>query len=199
LKSSDSCTFYVPFYAGFNVQRAIHNFRDWHCLLVEELSLGPLSTIALELVPFWAYAKFPELLQFLNASWKLCSVRLLSTACDSAWITSVVSTWRPFSSRGDGKVWLVVYESHVVFGKRFPDEKGSVKVRCRDAIANFFFVAKVRGEVIAHLYAVDVKVHSSMRNCLFGLPVNNPRDINENDEHALNFVFHLSRKPRIRP
>jgi hypothetical protein len=33
-----------------------------------------------------------------------------------------------------------------------------------------FFVAKFRGEVIAHCKAVAVKRHSSMRNWLFGLP-----------------------------
>jgi hypothetical protein len=34
---------------------------------------------------------------FLNVSWKSCFVRVFSTACDSASITSVVSKWRPIS------------------------------------------------------------------------------------------------------
>jgi hypothetical protein len=51
--------------------------------------------------------------------------------------------------------------------------KNSVKeawgMRCRDAIASSF-VTKVRGEVFAHFHAVAVKLHSSVRNWLFGLP-----------------------------
>jgi hypothetical protein len=42
-------------------------------------------------------------------------------------------------------------------------------VRCRNATASSF-VAKFRGDVFAHFHAVAVKRHSSMRNCLFGLP-----------------------------
>jgi hypothetical protein len=41
-------------------------------------------------------------------------------------------------------------------------------VRCRVATASSF-VAKVLAEVFAHFYAVAVKRHSSMGNCLFGL------------------------------
>jgi hypothetical protein len=57
--------------------------------------LGLLATIALEVVPFRAYSPFLALLPCLNAPWKSCSVRVLSTACDSALITSIVSKWRP--------------------------------------------------------------------------------------------------------
>jgi hypothetical protein len=63
----------------------------------QKLALGLLATITLEVVPFRSYVPFPALLSFLNASWKKCSVRVFSTACDSASIISVVSKWRPFS------------------------------------------------------------------------------------------------------
>jgi hypothetical protein len=59
--------------------------------------LGLLATIVLEVVPFRTYALFPVLLPFLNASWKLCSVMVFNTACDSALISSAVSKCWPFS------------------------------------------------------------------------------------------------------
>jgi hypothetical protein len=66
----------------------------------------------------------------------------------------------------------------------------------RDATASSF-VAKVRGEVFGHFHVVAVKHHSSMRNWLFAfqdkLFMNNPFDIKENYEHALDFALHLSR------
>jgi hypothetical protein len=53
----------------------------------QKLTLGLLATITLEVVLFCAYAPFPAFLcQFLNASWKSCSIRVFSTACDSALI-----------------------------------------------------------------------------------------------------------------
>jgi hypothetical protein len=64
----------------------------------QKLTLGLLTTITLEVVSFREYAKFPALLPFLNASWKPCPVRVFSTACDSASITSVESKWRSLSS-----------------------------------------------------------------------------------------------------
>jgi hypothetical protein len=63
---------------------------------------------------------------YVLASWKLCSVRVFSTACDSATITSVVSKWLKWGNRknrvGGGN-------SHVVFGQEFLGEKGNVR-RC---------------------------------------------------------------------
>jgi hypothetical protein len=56
----------------------------------QKLTLGLDATIAFEAVTFGANAPFPALLQFLNASWKLCSVRVLSTAFESATVTSTV-------------------------------------------------------------------------------------------------------------
>lgn len=57
------------------------------------ITLEILATITLEVVHFHAYAHFPVILPFLNASWKLRPVRRFSNACDSASITSTVSTW----------------------------------------------------------------------------------------------------------
>jgi hypothetical protein len=60
-----------------------------------------------------------------------CSVKMFSTACDSALITSSVSKWRPFSFTFKGpsqasRVGIVV--SHV-FGQQFPGEEGRLR-RC---------------------------------------------------------------------
>jgi hypothetical protein len=41
--------------------------------------------------------RYQRFCHFLNASWKSCSVRVFSIACDSATITSIVSKWRPFN------------------------------------------------------------------------------------------------------
>jgi hypothetical protein len=85
--------------------------------------------------------------------------------------------------------------SLVVFGQRFPGEKGSETVRLVMQ-QPLLFVVKVRSEVFSHFHAVAVKRHSSMRNCLtcqYELFMNNPLDVKENDEHAIDFALHLSR------
>jgi hypothetical protein len=53
-------------------------------------------------------------------------------------------------------------DSHVVFGQKFPGEKGSEMVHCHDATASSFD-AKVWGEVFIHFHAVTMKHHSSMQ------------------------------------
>jgi hypothetical protein len=69
-------------------------------------------------------------------------------------------------------------------------------VRCHDATASYF-VAKVRIEVFAHFHAVALNV-TVVRgiDCLAYQDeffVDNPLDIEENDEHALDFLLQLSR------
>jgi hypothetical protein len=69
--------------------------------------------------------------------------------------------------------------------------------RCHDATASSS-IAKVRGEVFAHFHAATIKVAVV---CTIGclayqdkLFVNNPLDVKENYEHALDFAlceFHL--------
>jgi hypothetical protein len=56
--------------------------------------LALLATINLEVVTFRAY---PPLIHFFNESWKSCFMRVLSTAYDSASLTSIVLKWRSFS------------------------------------------------------------------------------------------------------
>jgi hypothetical protein len=54
---------------------------------------------------------------------------VFSTACDSALITSTVSKWWPFNfifNREKQKRRVGGDESYVVFGQKFPGEKGSV-------------------------------------------------------------------------
>jgi hypothetical protein len=67
---------------------------------------------------------------------------------------------------------------------------------CCDETASSF-VAKVRGEVFAHFHAVAVRRNSNMRNWLFGLQgrilCEQYQSLKENDKHALDFAFHLSR------
>jgi hypothetical protein len=67
-------------------------------------------------------------------------------------------------------------------------------VRCDETVS--FFVAKVRGEVLAHFHAVTVKVTIvcgidclAFRDEFFA---NNPLDFKESDEHAPDFALHLS-------
>jgi hypothetical protein len=102
------------------------NFWDWCCHLVKNFLL---ATITLEAVPFHVYALFSALLPLFNASWKSCSVRVFSTTCNSASITSIVSKWRlsVLSSIGETEVGWIEDDSHVVFGTKFLGDKGSVK------------------------------------------------------------------------
>jgi hypothetical protein len=61
-----------------------------------------------------------------------------------------------------------VDDSHVVFSENFLGENGCVR-RCeRHAIASSF-VPKLRDEGFAHVHAVAVKCHSSIRNWLLDL------------------------------
>jgi hypothetical protein len=115
----------------------------------QKLTLDLLATI-----PFREYALFRVHLPFF----KCILIVVISTTCESVSISSIVSKWRPFSfifNRGNRKIGSVGDDSHVVFGKNFPGEKGSVKWRV---------VVKVRGEVITNFHAVTKERHSSMRN-----------------------------------
>jgi hypothetical protein len=103
----------------------------------------------------------------LRKSW---SVWMFSTAYDSALISSIASKWRPSitfiretekSRAGEGR-------RSCCFWLKIRRRKRSVRW-CFGATCSSF-VAKVKGEVFSHFHAVCVKRHSSMRNCLFGLP-----------------------------
>jgi L-lysine 2,3-aminomutase len=84
-------------------------------------------------------------------------------------------------------------DSHVVFGKKFPGEKRKfVTEHCSDATASSF-VAKVWGEVSAYLHTVAIKVTVvcgiDCLVCQNKFFVNNPLDVKENYEHALDSVL----------
>jgi hypothetical protein len=65
-------------------------------------------------------------------------------------------------------------------------------VCCRDSTASSF-VAKVWGEFFAHFYSVAIKVTVvcgiDCLACQDEFFVNNPLDVEESDEHALNFAL----------
>jgi hypothetical protein len=136
----------------------------------QELSLGPLATSILTVVPFRAYCFL------LNASWKWCSVRVCSTAWDSASITSIVSKWRHFSyhlqSWKLGEVGWVGTTVIMFWVKKFPCENGSVR-RCVVVMQQPVLLSPKFGAKSSHIFhAVVVKCQStrSMWNWLFGLP-----------------------------
>jgi hypothetical protein len=98
-------------------------------------------------------------------------------------ITLIVSKWRPFSfylhlgkQRKEG---CIGDDSHVVFGQNSLMKKNvrvseSEMVHCNDATANSFVATVVCG--------IDCLVFQ-----------NNLLEVKENDEHAFDFVLHLSR------
>jgi hypothetical protein len=90
----------------------------------QKLILGLLAIITLEVVPFRWYALLPALLSFVNASWKSCSVRVFSTACDHALNTSILSKWRPFS---------------------FIFNRGSREKKCEWGVTVMLFLVKIPG------------------------------------------------------
>jgi hypothetical protein len=55
------------------------------------------------------------------------------------------------------------------FGKKFPGERRSVRLRFRVTRASYF-VAKVGSEVFALFHSLAIKRQSNMRNWLFGSP-----------------------------
>jgi hypothetical protein len=83
-----------------------------------------------------------------------------------------------------------------VYGHKLPGGKGSVR-RCVAVMQQ-----PTRGHVLAHVHAVAVKRHSSMRSRLFGLPgrtlCEQSLDVKENDAHALDVALRLSRLFRSR-
>jgi hypothetical protein len=68
------------------------------------------------------------------------------------------------------KVGWVGDDRHVVFDKKVPGEKGSVR-RCVVVVQEAVLMSPKLGVKSSHLfYAVTVKRRSNMRNRLFGLP-----------------------------
>jgi hypothetical protein len=80
----------------------------------QKLTLCPPDTIALEVEPLHVYAPLQHFSHFLNASWKWCSVRVFSTASDSA-------NWATISFSGRTmKLWTyIIHWLSCVILKRF--------------------------------------------------------------------------------
>jgi hypothetical protein len=70
---------------------------------------------------------------------------------------------------------------------------------CRDATASTY-VPKVRGEIIEYFHVVAENVTvvygTDCLGCQGEFFVNNPHDVKESDEHALDFALHLCRLSR---
>jgi hypothetical protein len=106
-------------------------------------------------------------------------MRMFSTACNSASITSVVfvkmASFQFYLQLGKWrKVGWVGNDTHVFLFVKIPGWKRKCEmVRCHDATASSF-VEKVWGEVFTHFHLIVVKHHSSMRSSLLGLPKQSP-------------------------
>jgi hypothetical protein len=141
---------------------------------------------------------YGRILGFLDASWKACSLRMFSTACDSASITSIVPTWRHFSfifDRGNREVGRVGDDGHV-FCQRFPGEK-EVWDGALSWCNSQFFCHQSSGRILRTFslspYNFTVVWRIDCLDCQDELFVNKPLDMKENDEHALDFALHPTR------
>jgi hypothetical protein len=138
----------------------------------QKLTLGLLATNTLNVVPFSTYALFPALLPILNASWWTCSVRVFSTACNSASITSIVSKCPNLQLVKRGKVaggqvsqvgWVGGHLSLRFWSEISWCKRKCETVHCPDATAGSF-VAKNGGKFFAHFHTGAIKHHSSVCN-----------------------------------
>jgi hypothetical protein len=114
----------------------------------QKVTLGLLATITLEVFPSASAI-------FFNIFCKSCSVMVFSIACNSASITSTVSKWCLFSfifNRGKRKkVGWVGDGSHVVFGKKFRDEKGSMRL-CVVVMQQLVLLSPKLGAKSSHIF-----------------------------------------------
>jgi hypothetical protein len=143
------CMYYIYIYTSTQAHKESSIISGTSAAVRSKITLGLLATIALEVDPTHAYAPFPALLPSLNASWKSCSVRVFSIACDSASVTSLVSKWRPFSlifSWGSGD-W-VGEDSHVLFWANIPLMKNEVWDGALSWCNSQFFRLQISGRSI---------------------------------------------------
>jgi hypothetical protein len=99
---------------------------------VQKLTLGLLAIIALQVVPFLAYASFPELLPWFKCTLKsvFCEgvQHHLRFCLDHLNCFKIVAfQFYPHSGKQNSRV--VGNYSNIIFGKKFSVEKGSVR-RC---------------------------------------------------------------------
>jgi hypothetical protein len=90
--------------------------------------------------------------------------------------------------------WMRDY-SHVVFGKKFPGEKGSVK-RCVVVIQQQVLLSPKFGAKSSHIFTqsptnVTVECGIDCLACQDELFVNDPLDVKGNYEHVLHFALRL--------
>jgi hypothetical protein len=142
-------------------QRAIHNFRDWYCPLVKKLTLAILVTINLKVVPLGTYAPFPALLPLLKCILEVMICEGVQQRLQFCF-DHVSCVKRPLfqfylQSEKQRKVGWVEDDSHVVLGKKFPGEKGSVR-RCVVMMQQPVIFSPKFGEKSSHVFR------------LFGLP-----------------------------
>jgi hypothetical protein len=141
----------------------------------QKLTLGLLTTIILEVVPFCTYAPFPTLLPFLKCILKSCSVggggvqhrlwfcidhlNCVKTAAFQLYL-------RLWKQKKYGGWWTTVI--------LFLVKSSLVKYEMWDGALSWcnsqFFFAEAYSKILAHFHTVAVKHHSSMWNWLFGLP-----------------------------
>jgi hypothetical protein len=130
----------------------------------QKLTLSLLAIIALEVVPFRAYAPFPARLPFLNASLEVVFCEgvqhRLQFCLDHLIYIKMAALHFHLQSVKQKSKMSMGRQSCCFLVKKIP---GVEMVRFRDATATSF-VAKVRGEVFAHFHAVAIKRHSSMWN-----------------------------------
>jgi hypothetical protein len=97
----------------------------------QKLTLDLLATITLEVVPFRAYAQFPALLSFFVCILEAVScegvLHRLRFCLDHLKCVKIADFQFYLQSGKQRNVWWIREDSHVVFGKKFSDEKGSVK------------------------------------------------------------------------
>lgn len=109
-------------------------------------NFGPIATMFFEVVHLSVYAPFTALLSCLNASWNSCCLRVFSSACNPAWITSIVSKWLYLQS-GKARSWRAQVRwvgwmgqgISVASDQKFSREKKCETVCCRYATASTFF------------------------------------------------------------
>jgi hypothetical protein len=101
-----------------------------------------------------------------------------------------------FPNRGNRKVGRARDDSHVVFGQKFPGERGSVKGYV-DVMQQPILLSPKLGPKFRTFSRSRHKPSQQYAEltlaCQDEFFANNPLDIRENYEHALDLAFHVSR------
>jgi hypothetical protein len=148
-----------------------------------ETNFGLTDHHLLEVVSFFMKALFPILLPRLHACWKSCSVRVFSTASDSALTTSVLSK-------------MAVPQLYLFSRKQENRRRPSHMGREWGMAVTLFLIKNFPLKNGAHFHAFTIKVTIVCRidclACQDKFFMNNLPDIKENVELSLDFALHLS-------